>query len=604
MFEPLQASWNIIRKGADFERLAFNLGVSEALVRLMRNRGLKTEEEMAHFLHPDIQDMYSPWNLKDMEKSVSILAEKIAENKPVRIIGDYDVDGVMASYILETGLERLGGIVSVKIPHRIHDGYGVRESMIRQAWDDGIDTILTCDNGSKAVDEFALALDLGMTVIITDHHEYALDEASGGYLYPSCHAMINPHQAECSYPNKDICGAGLALKLVTALYEHFQVDERELEDLLIMAALATVADVVSLMGENRSLVKHGLDLLPYTNHTGMKALLEETGFYGKKITSYHVGFRIAPCINAAGRLESADLALDLLRCQNPEQAKDLAKRLLELNDKRKSMTEEMVKRAIEIVEKDDPDRSAIIGSAPQLYDGVNDLDRVLLVYLPECHESLAGIIAGRLKNRYYRPVYVLTDAKEGIKGSGRSTKEYDMYRELEKADPYLDRYGGHPGAAGLSLSANHIENLRFCLNQNCTLTKKELTPKISIDLLMPLAYVSVSLIDQLDMLEPFGEDNPNPLFVCRNLHILDARIVGNDNKIVKMRVCDDSMRRLGNRSIEAIYYGDEEEFMKDLGKRKMIYAVIYQPSINDFGGIQSLQIIIKHYRMDGPTSRS
>lgn len=604
MFQPLQASWTIIRKGADFEKLSRQLGVSEILVRLMRNRGLKSLEEMDHFLHGGIQDMHSPWELKDMDKAVAILADKISRKKPVRIIGDYDVDGVMASYILETGLKRLGASVSVQIPHRIRDGYGVQKSMIRKAFEEGMDTILTCDNGSKAVEEFALAMDLGLTVIITDHHEYALDEESGRYQYPPCHAMINPHQADCSYPDKDLCGAGLALKLVTALYEHFQIAPEELKDLQMLAAVATVADVVSLMGENRVLVKYGLALLPHTDHIGMKALLEEIGFYGKKITAYHVGFRIAPCINAAGRLESADLALDLLRCRDLGQARKLAKKLTELNDKRKTMTEDMIRRAIHMVEEDDPDPAARGGFSPVCYDGVNAMDRVLLICLPDCHESLAGIIAGRLKERYHRPVFVLTNAKEGVKGSGRSTEEYDMYRELEKADAYLDHYGGHPGAAGLSLSANHIENLRFCLNQKCTLSKEDLTPKVKIDLLMPLAYVSSSLIDQLDMMEPFGEDNPDPVFVCRNLHILEVKVTGRDFKVVKMRVCDDSMKKLGIRSMEAVYFGDEEVFMRDLGSRKMIYAVTYQPSVNEYRGLKSLQIRIKQYRMDGPGDRS
>ena len=646
MFKPLQALWTITRKGADFVRLSEEIKnkkgeeVNEVIIRMMRNRDLRTGEDMCKFLYGSLEDLYSPWDLKDMERAVRLLTDKLNSEVPIRIFGDYDVDGIASSYILESGLKRLGGVVDVRLPHRIRDGYGVQMSMIRQAFEQGIDTILTCDNGARAVEEFALAKELGMTVIITDHHEYSEDEDSeNGIVSPPHDAMINPHQPDCPYPNKDLCGAGVALKLITALYQYFRIPDSELEEFYVVAAIATVADVVRLQDENRILVKYGLERLPYTSNMGLQALLKELSLQSKNIRAYDIGFRIGPCLNACGRLESADQALDLLRCSDPVQAKQIAEHLVLLNNKRKGMTEEKLKEAIALVEAsidhnenksenniennaDMPDGAGPDDSNGRRPDGsgLNDvnesdsnaalkiagIDRVLVVYWPDCHESLAGIIAGKLKSRYYRPAYVITDAREGVTGSGRSIDEYDMYRELDhldKMDHLFSRYGGHKKAAGLSMDENRIDDFRFLINQNCRLTQNDVTPKLKIDLVMPLANVTWSLVDQLSLLEPFGEGNSRPVFVCRNLRVKDVRVLGRESKVVRMKAWDDSMQAFPGRTIDAVYFGDEEIFMDELGNRSLIYAVYYYPEINDYRGSQNLQIVIKGYIMKGPDEK-
>lgn len=621
MFKPLQALWTITRKGADFLKLSQDIkaqrgvDINEVIIRMMRNRDLKTGDEMVKYLYGTMDDLYSPWEMKDMEKAVRILTDKMNSEAPIRIIGDYDVDGIASSFILEKGLKRLGALVDVRLPHRIRDGYGVQISMIRQAYEDGVDTILTCDNGVKAIQEFTLAKELGMTVIITDHHEYSEDPSSeNGIVSPPHDAMINPHQPDCLYPNKDLCGAGVALKLIIALYQYFQIPESELEEFYVVAAIATVADVVKLQDENRILVKYGLDQLPFTNNIGLQALMKEIGLLDKRIRSYDIGYRIGPTLNASGRLESADPALDLLRCTDPNQAGEIARHLVLLNNERKKMTEEKVKEAIAIVEgvmAQEPEANNPIDKIEELekldkIEKIAGIDRVLVVFLPDCHESLAGIIAGRLKSRYCRPVYVLTEAMEGVKGSGRSIDEYDMYKELDRLDRschILTRYGGHKKAAGLSLPEDRIDDLRILLNQNCSLTVQDLTPRLKIDLVMPLVNVTFPLVEQLSMLEPFGEGNCQPVFVCRNLRVMNVRVLGRESKVVRMKAWDDSLQNFPGKTIDAVYFGDEEAFMRELGNRKRIYAVYYYPEINEFRGSRNLQIIIKGYIMKGPDEK-
>lgn len=585
--------WFIKNKKADFKVIAARFGISEILARLSVNRDIKSNDELESYLYPSKEHFHKPELMKDMSKACDILLNKIDEKKRIRIVGDYDVDGVMATYILYTGLKQCGAIVDYEIPERIRDGYGINISIIDKAKDAEIDTIITCDNGIAAIDQVQHAKDLGMTMIITDHHDIGFKEEDGvrTFVLPPADAVVNPKQHDCEYPFEGICGGMVAYKLVEAMYERMNVPKQELDKLMEFAAIATVCDVMDLVDENRVIVKYGLESISNTTNIGLKALLEETQIADKKTSVYHLGFIIGPCINASGRLESAKMSLELFLNQDKNTAKIMAKELKELNDERKSMTAEGVEEALLYIENNKVDQ-----------------DKVIIVYLPDCHESLAGIIAGRLKERYHKPTIVLTKAHEGVKGSARSIEEYNMFEELNKCKDILTKFGGHPMAAGLSLAEEDIEKLRERLNELTTLTDDDLTRKVSFDMVLPIKNINMDLIREISMLEPYGKGNTKPLFALKNVIILKAVVLGKNKNVLRLTVAEKDnlnlrytamlfqgvdqfeeriIEKYGESGLRAMYGGYQSDVAID---------IIFYPDINEYNGIQTIQIMIQHYR--------
>lgn len=566
--------WVVTAKKADFQKIGQTFGIDPVIARLIRNRDVEGMENIRSYLYGTLEELPSPWLLKDMKKAVEILKDKIDQKARIRIIGDYDIDGVTATYILLTGFRRLGARVDTYIPDRIKDGYGMHSQLIEKASEDGIDTIITCDNGIAASAEIRQAKEKGMTVIVTDHHEIPYRDTDKGreWIVPEADAVINPKQSDCPYPNKNICGAVVAWKLIWALYETYGIDRNEILEFSEPAAVATVGDVMDLQGENRIIVKEGLRRLPTTKNQGFRALIEANGLGGERITAYHVGFVLGPCINASGRLDTAARALRLLCTEDADRAAKEAGDLVALNQSRKAMTEKGREEAEHIIES----------------QGLSS-DRVLVVYLPECHESLAGIIAGRLREKYYKPSFVLTKAEKGAKGSGRSIEAYSMYDELVKCSDLLEQFGGHPMAAGLSLAEENIDAFRKRLNEVCTLTEEELVPKVVIDVPMPISYLSRTLTEQLSVLEPFGKGNSKPLFAQKGLRVLNLRIFGKNQNVAKMCLMDGQ----GN-SVDAVYFGAAKEFEQYVQQKELI-SVTYYPEINVYQGRESLQAVIRNY---------
>ncbi|HJB28259.1 MAG TPA: single-stranded-DNA-specific exonuclease RecJ [Candidatus Blautia faecavium] len=567
--------WVVAAKRADFNAIGTKFDIDPVIARLIRNRDIVGEEDIRLYLQGDLSMLPSPWLLKDMEKAVGILEEKIKSKKKIRIIGDYDIDGVSSTYILLKGFRRLQAVIDTYIPDRISDGYGIHEPLILKAKEDGVDTILTCDNGIAARSEIAMAKDFGMTVVVTDHHEIPYRDTENGreILLPSADAVVNPKQPSCTYPNKNICGAVVAWKLIGALYERFRIPVEEFYDLLEFAAIATVGDVMDLQGENRIIVKEGLKKIPKTQNTGLMALIRANGLEGGKITAYHIGFVLGPCINASGRLDTAARSLALFDEEDPDRAAKIAGDLASLNESRKALTEKGKEEAIRQVEE------TSVGA-----------DRVLVIYLPECHESLAGIIAGRIREKYYKPVIVLTKGEHGVKGSGRSIEAYSMFDELVKCADLLEQFGGHPMAAGLSLAEDRVEELRRRLNENCTLTPDDLCQKIVIDVAMPFSYISNNLIQQISLLEPFGKGNTKPVFAQKEIRVLEPRIFGKNRNVAKMRLVDQ-----GGYSVDGVYFGEAEKFLEFAAHADAI-SVTYYPEINRYQGRESIQIVIQNYR--------
>lgn len=566
--------WFVSAKKADFKEIGRQFDIDPVIARLIRNRDVTGAKAIQEYLRGTIQDIPGPELLKGMKEATSILKQKIREKKKIRIIGDYDIDGVTATYILIKGLERLGARADTYIPDRITDGYGIHMPLIYKALEDGVDTIVTCDNGIAASKEIGFAKEKGLTVIVTDHHEVPFIEDNGErtYILPPADAVINTKQPGCPYPNKNLCGAVVAMKLIWALYDDSHIPETEKEEFLELAAIATVGDVMDLQGENRILVKEGLKRLPYTKNKGLQALIRVTGLEGSRISSYHIGFVLGPCINASGRLDTAARSLRLLQCEDAGEAARLAGDLKALNDSRKALTENGKDAAIQLIENTDLK---------------NDL--VLVVYLPECHESLAGIIAGRIREKYNRPVFVLTKGEKGVKGSGRSIQQYSMFEELVKCGDLLDQYGGHPMAAGLSLPEENISLLRKRLNEQCNLKEEDLIPKVIIDVPMPISYISTKLVEQLSLLEPFGKGNTKPLFAQKNVKAINSRVIGKNHNVTKLQLMDEQ-----GYVIEAVYFGNIPEFMDFLSARDKI-SVTYYPEINRYQGRETLQVIIQNY---------
>ena len=583
--------WVLLRKGADFEAIGKKYQISPRLACLIRNRDVIGEEAVDRYLNGTISDLYDGMLMKDMDKAIDILKEKILEDKKIRVIGDYDIDGVNATYILLEGLERLGADVDSDIPERISDGYGLNRHLVERAYEAGVDTLITCDNGIAAADEIAYGKEMGMTVIVTDHHEVPFDEYDGEkrYRIPPADAVMDPKQPDCLYPFKGLCGAAVAYKLMEALWESMGKDSADLDDLIENVAIATIGDVMDLEDENRIFVKEGLQMLRRTKNPGLKALIECTGIDKNSLNSYHIGFVLGPCINASGRLDTAKRALELLRAGTQKEADILAGDLKALNDSRKDMTEEAVKQAEEQVE------TTTISK-----------DKVLVVYLPDCHESLAGIVAGRIRENYYKPVFVLTDAEEGVKGSGRSIDGYHMYEELNKCKELLTKFGGHRLAAGLSLPKENVGKFREMLNKNCTLTEEEMKEKVTIDMEMPFGCVTEGLVKELELLEPFGKGNTKPVFAARDVTLLGARILGKNRNVLKLQVQD-----VNGCRIEAMLFHHADDFLGKLeeqyGKteveallkgrgRQIRISMTYYPDINEYMGKKTPQIVVTHYR--------
>lgn len=583
--------WVLLRKGADFEAIGKKYQISPRLACLIRNRDVIGEEAVDRYLNGTISDLYDGMLMKDMDKAIDILKEKILEDKKIRVIGDYDIDGVNATYILLEGLERLGADVDSDIPDRISDGYGLNRHLVERAYEAGVDTLITCDNGIAAADEIAYGKEMGMTVIVTDHHEVPFDEHDGEkrYRIPPADAVMDPKQPDCLYPFKGLCGAAVAYKLMEALWESMGKDSADLDDLIENVAIATIGDVMDLEDENRIFVKEGLQMLRRTKNSGLKALIECTGIDKNSLNSYHIGFVLGPCINASGRLDTAKRALELLRAGTQKEADILAGDLKALNDSRKDMTEEAVKQAEEQVE------TTTISK-----------DKVLVVYLPDCHESLAGIVAGRIRENYYKPVFVLTDAEEGVKGSGRSIDGYHMYEELNKCKELLTKFGGHRLAAGLSLPKENVGKFREMLNKNCTLTEEEMKEKVTIDMEMPFGCVTEGLVKELELLEPFGKGNTKPVFAARDVTLLGARILGKNRNVLKLQVQD-----VNGCRIEAMLFHHADDFLGKLeeqyGKteveallkgrgRQIRISMTYYPDINEYMGKKTPQIVVTHYR--------
>ena len=583
--------WLLRNRKVDLKAMSEKYKISQLLCKLMVNRDIIDENIINSYINPVYKYLHSPKTMKDVVIAVDIIKRKIQENKKIRIIGDYDVDGIISVFILYTALKKCGANVDYEIPDRIKDGYGINENIVKVAYDEGVDTIITCDNGISAIDQIQYAKDLGLTVIVTDHHDVPFIEKDGvrTFLSSQADAIINPKQIECEYKFKSICGAGVAFKLMEALYEEIGMDKEECYKLIEFVAIATVCDVVDLIDENRIFVKNGLEMLNNSKNIGINALKKACGLEDKEITAYHLGFVIGPCLNASGRLDSAKKGLELLLMEDDEEAKNLAQEIVDLNDARKNMTKEGVDRAINIIDSTD----------------INN-DKILVVYIPDIHESLAGIVAGRVKEQYNKPTIILTKSEEGVKGSARSIEEYNMFEGLLACKELLDKFGGHPMAAGLSLQEDKVDELRIALNNKCELTDEDLTRKIMIDSSLPLEYLNLHLIEELNVLEPFGKGNSKPVFGVRDAKITKAMLLGKDKNVLKLKLLTNN-----NITIDAMIFNDLENFeskiIEKYGNEELdnLYNksnnnipmdFTFYPSINEWNGNKSIQIVVNGIR--------
>ena len=562
--------WVVAAKKADFNLIGRQFHIDPVIARLIRNRDVVGEEKIKEYLLGTIDTIPSPWLMKDMKKAVDILEKKIQQQAKIRIIGDYDIDGVTSTYILLKGLTRIGANVDTYIPDRVADGYGIHEHLIDRAGEDGIDTIVTCDNGIAALKEISIAKQLGMTVVVTDHHEVPVD--AYGQILPPADAVVDPKQDGETYPYHEICGAVVAWKLINVIYEDLGIPEHEWMELLEFAAIATVGDVMKLQDENRLIVKYGLKKIGSTKNTGLRMLVEKNNLDINNLSAYHIGFVIGPCLNAGGRLKSAKVALRMLLEQDPDRVSGLADELKELNDVRKDMTAKGETEAIEQVER--------------FYMS----DKVLVVFLPECHESLAGIIAGRLREHFHKPSFVLTRGEQSAKGSGRSIEAYHMYQGLCEVSDLLVKFGGHPMAAGLSIEESDIDEFRRRLNENAKLTEDDFVPQIWIDVPMPFEYVNEKIVDELKGLEPFGQGNEKPLFAQKSLTIRNVRVLGKNRNVVKMNLVTNT-----GHPFDGLLFADGDRFLEEQTGQNTI-DMIYYPDVNEYNGTRTLQAIIKNYK--------
>lgn len=570
-----QEKWMVYAKRADFAKIGEQFGIDPVLARVIRNRDIVGEEQIRQFLYADLSDLYSPHLLKDLDLMVSILREKIAQKKKIHIIGDYDIDGVQATYIMYQGIKRVGGDVSFALPNRMKDGYGLNINLIEEALQEGVDTIVTCDNGIAAIEEIAFAKEHGMTVLVTDHHEvpYTEDEGQRKWKRSDADAIVNPKQPKCQYPFREICGAVVAWKVIIALYDAYDLPKEAALEFIENAAFATVGDVMELRDENRIIVKYGLEQMRKTENYGLRALIHQNGICMEELSTYHLGFVLGPCINASGRLDTAVRSMRLMLSENEAKAACLAAELVHLNEERKAMTQKGIEWAEEYIQK-------------------NDLkeNKVLVIYLPKLHESLAGIVAGRIKERYNRPVFVLTDAMDGVKGSGRSIEAFSMYEEMCKCQELFSKFGGHPMAAGLSLDKHNIEEFAKRMNENTSLTKEDLIPKIQIDVAMPMGYVTYPLIKSMELLEPFGTGNRRPLFAQKDVVVKRSNIVGKNQNTLKLVLKDEEQREY-----HAVYFGDAARMQEYIMSKERI-SIVYYPKINQYMGNKEIQFIIQNIK--------
>ena len=574
----MQEKWILYAKKADFQEIGHKFHISPILARLIRNRDVVGDEAVGRYLYSGPEGMHDPGLLPDMEGAVEILEKKIAAGARIRIVGDYDIDGVCSSCILALGLKRLGAKADWEIPDRIKDGYGINESIIRAASAEGIDTILTCDNGIAAISQIALAKELGMTVVVTDHHDIqtrALEDGSEEDLLPPADALVNPKRRDSTYPFPQICGAMVAYKLIQVLYERAGVPREEWLEMMELAAVATVGAVMKLQDENRIVGKEGLKRIAHTKNLGLQALIRANQLEPAKISAYHIGFIIGPCLNAGGRLQTAKLALGLLLAEDEREAEELAAELKILNDQRKDMTQE-----------------GVIEAQAQVEEHYRE-DKVLVVFLPDCHESLAGIVAGRIREQYNKPTFILTYGEDGAKGSGRSIEAYHMFQGLVEVQDLLTKFGGHPMAAGFSLPLENVGEFRRRLNENARLTPEDFVPKVWIDIALPFEYVSEELIEELELLEPFGNGNEKPQFAQRDLFIRSVRVMGKNRNVVKLMLVNEQ-----GTALDAIVFTEGDRFLEEMGdKRRM--DVVYYPTVNEYNGRRSLQIVVKNWRFRG-----
>ena len=573
-----EEKWMLYAKKADFQEIGHKFHVSPVLARLIRNRDVVGDEAIERYLNGTVDQMHNPELLPDLALAAEILEQKISSEAAIRIVGDYDIDGVCSTCILYRGLERLGARVDYEIPDRVKDGYGINESIIRAASEDGIDTILTCDNGIAAISQIALAKELEMTVVVTDHHDIQTVLSEDGKeedLLPPADALVNPKRRDSVYPYPQICGAMVAYKLIQVLYERAGIPRTEWLDMMELAAVATVGDVMKLQDENRIVVKEGLRRLRDTKNLGLRALIEANQLDPEKISAYHIGFVIGPCLNAGGRLDTAKLALALLLAESGEEARGLALELKALNDQRKDMTQKGVDEA-----------------AAQVEERYME-DKVLVVFLPDCHESLAGIVAGRIRERYHKPTLILTHSEEGAKGSGRSIEAYHMFQGLVEVQDLLTKFGGHPMAAGFSLPLEHVEEFRRRLNENAKLTPEDFIPKVWIDIALPFEYVDEALIEELERLEPFGQGNEKPQFAQKDLAVRSARVMGKNRNVVKLMLVNER-----GAALDAVVFTDGDLFLEEMGDSRRM-DVVYYPTVNEYNGRRTVQIVVRNWKFRG-----
>ena len=569
-----ESIWMLHAKKADFDGLAARFDISPVTARIIRNRDIEDEAAFDRYLNGSLEDLYSPGLLPDMEEAVRRIRRAVKEKRRLRIVGDYDIDGVCATAVLYKGFARIGADADYVIPERIRDGYGINEQIIEAAAADGIETLVTCDNGIAAISQIARAKELGLEVIITDHHDIQTDGETGADLMPPADAIVNPKRRDSRYPWPEICGAMVAFKLIGALYDTYGIDRQEWLELLEFAAVATVGDVMKLKDENRIVVKEGMKRLACTGNPGLKSLILKNAIDPANISAYHIGFVLGPCLNASGRLQTAELAVELLLCGDPARADEIAEELKELNDKRKAMTQENVEAAADQVEKE------------------LSRDKVLVIFLPDCHESLAGIVAGRIRERYNKPVFVLTRAEGCAKGSGRSIEAYHMFHALVEVKDLLLKFGGHPMAAGFSLEESDIGEFRRRLNENAEdrLTEDDFIPRVWIDAAMPFEYVTEELIGDLERLEPFGQGNEKPQFAQKSMTVRSVRVMGRNRNVVRLSLANER-----GFSMDGIIFGDGDAFLEEMGRRRGI-DIIYYPTVNEYNGSRTLQVVVKAWK--------
>jgi len=588
----MEKKWLIKSTSKDISTLAKNSGVSEVVAKILVNRGFNNATDIKKFMRASLEDLYDPFLMKDMEKGTELIKLAIKNEKKIVVYGDYDADGVTSTVIMYKALKQCGALVDYYIPDREHEGYGINSDRIRKLQAEGVQVVLTCDNGIAAMEEVKLAKELGMTVIITDHHELSFDEDTSGvrtFKIPPADAVINPKQAECNYPFKQLCGAGIAFKFVGALYTKLGINVEAIKEFIEIAGIGTICDVVDLVNENRIIAKNALGMLTNTKNLGLRALKQILDINDKEIKSYHVGFQIGPCINATGRLESAAISVELLLCEDENRAAELAKVLFELNKKRQDMTTENVEGVIELIK-----HSTYLN------------DKVLVIYKDTIHESIAGIVAGRVRETFNVPTIILTKGKENPKGSARSIEEYNLFEELIKCEELLIKFGGHPMAAGLSIKEENIEKLRLKLNKLCKLTDEDIIPKVRIDQRMPLNKINYEIINELELLEPFGKGNPSPLLAEKNIYISKIDVLGKKANTIKIKF----LMPGANKTIDGVFFNRVDEFMGMLknsyGEDYMSYVasprgmkldLIFSPQINEYNGRKSIQLKIIEFKL-------